>query len=352
MKAIVKQGPGKGAAFVDDFPEPVPGPDEVLIEVKAASVCGSDREFYNWGKAAAGFNMSFPRVLGHEGSGVVIEVGDAVKNFKVGDKVALDSHAPCNNCYQCRIGKQHNCQNMRLLASDIDGVFAERVAVPEAMVFPLPEGMSYEVGALLEPAGVAWHAIQRMDKQIGGNAVLVSGAGPIGLLVAQYSLTLGATEVIVVEPNEFRRQLAGQVGAKTFAPGPDVVRYCQEQYARRGGVDVVFEVSGSAKAYPSLWECVHRDGEIIAVGHAGEPIEVNVAQYLNKKEVTLRGIYGRLEWATWEDLSAMIAAGRIDLNWLITDRMPLGELGPVIDMLSGESCKIVMYPNGQEAAQQ
>lgn len=352
MKAIVKQGPGKGAAFVTDFPEPTVGPDEVLIEIKAASVCGSDRMFYNWGPAAEAFNMTFPRVLGHEGAGVITEVGDAVTKFKVGDRVALDSHAPCNNCYQCRIGNAHNCMDMRLLAADIDGVFAERVAVPESMVFLLPDKMSYELGALLEPSGVAWHAIQRADKQIGGNAVLVSGCGPIGLMLIQYAMTLGASEIVAIEPNEFRRGLAEKLGAKAFAPGDEVVRYCQEHFARRGGVDLAFEVSGSAKAYPALWECIRRDGELIAVGHAGDPVEVNISSYINKKEITLRGIYGRLEWSTWEDLSSMLAAGRIDLNWLITDRMELGELGPVIDMLSGESNKIVLFPHGQAAAQE
>lgn len=123
MKAVIKTGPTAGADFLTDFPEPTVADDEILIEVKAASVCGSDCTFYNWGEAAKGFNMTFPRVLGHEGSGVVLEVGKAVSAFQVGDRVALDSHAPCGSCCQCRIGNGHNCNRMRLLASDIDGVF-------------------------------------------------------------------------------------------------------------------------------------------------------------------------------------------------------------------------------------
>lgn len=346
MKAVVKTGPVKGADFVTDFPEPTVKDDEILIEIKAASVCGSDRTFYNWGEAAKGFNMTFPRVLGHEGSGVVLETGQAVTTFKAGDRVALDSHAPCGACYQCRIGNGHNCNSMRLLASDIDGVFAERVSVPAAMAFPIPDTMSFEVATLLEPAGVGWHAIQRADKQIGGNTVVVSGCGPIGLLVIDYAQMLGAAEVIGIEPNEFRRNLAARRGATVFAPGPDVREYVDAHHGYRGGVDLVFEVSGVSRAYEGLFDMLRRDGTFIAVGHAGEPVPVRITEIINKKEITLKGIYGRLLWDTWEDLSLLIRAGKLSLDWLITDRMELGELGPVIDMLSGQSNKIIIYPNG------
>lgn len=346
MKAVVKTGPFEGAEFVNDFPEPEVGPSDVLIEVHAASVCGSDREFYRWGSAAKGFNMTFPRVLGHEGSGIVISVGEGVHRFSVGDRVALDSHAPCGNCFQCRTGNGHNCDNMKLLASDIDGVFAERVAVPESMVFKIPNSMSFEVGALLEPAGVAWHAIQRAGKQIAGNCVLVSGCGPIGLLLIKYAQLSGASEVLAIEPNEFRRSLAGTMGAVVFEPNGSVLDYIAEHHGYRGGVDVAFEVSGSAKAYPDLFRAVRKNGQIVSVGHAGDPIAVNVSQYLNKKELTLHGIYGRLLWDTWEDLTELIATGRLSLDWLITDHVPLGELGPIIDMLNGHSNKVVIYPQG------
>lgn len=349
MKAVVKTGPEKGADFVTDFPEPTVKDDEILIEVKAASVCGSDRTFYNWTEAAKGFNLTFPRVLGHEGSGVIIETGKAVSNFKVGDRVALDSHAPCGACYQCRIGNGHNCNNMRLLAADIDGVFAERVSVPEAMAFPIPDEMSFEVATLLEPAGVGWHAIQRADKQIGGNVVIVSGCGPIGLLIIDYALLLGAAEVIGIEPNAFRRKLAAERGATVFAPGPEAAEYIQSTHGYRGGADLVFEVSGVSAAYEDLFAMLRRNGTFISVGHAGAPVPVRITETINKKEITLKGIYGRLLWDTWEDMSLLIRTGRLNLDWLITDRLELGDLGPVIDMLSGESNKVLLYPNGVPA---
>ncbi|WP_420174430.1 zinc-dependent alcohol dehydrogenase [Luteococcus sp. OSA5] len=345
MKAVLKTAPAKGASFVTDHPEPVVADDEILLEVKAASVCGSDRMFYNWGEAAEGFNLEFPRVLGHEGSGVVLEVGKAVTSFRPGDRVALDSHAPCGACYQCRIGNGHNCNDMRLLAADIDGVFAERVSVPAAMAFHIPDSMSFDTATLLEPSGVAWHAIQRADKQIGGNVAVVSGCGPIGLVLIDFLTMMGAAQVIAIEPNPFRRGLAEKRGAKAFAPGGEVHEYIMQTHAHRGGADLVFEVSGVSAAYASLFDLLRRNGTFICIGHAGAPVPVSISEVINKKEITLKGIYGRLLWETWEDLSLLLETEKISLDWLITDRLELGELGPVIDMLSGESNKILLYPN-------
>lgn len=346
MKAIIKSGPQPGADLVTDLPEPTVGEDEILLDIRATSVCGSDRSFYNWGPAAQSFDMNFPCVLGHEGAGVVIETGKAVTGFAVGDRVALDSHAPCGACYQCRIGNGHNCNHGRLLAADINGVFAERTSVPASMAFPIPDEMSYDVATLLEPAGVGWHAIQRADKQIAGNVVVVSGCGPIGLLIITYAQLLGAADIVAIEPNPYRRGLAEQRGARVFAPGEDAQAYIDETHGYRGGADLVFEVSGFAGAYPALFEILRRNGTFICVGHTGEPVPIHIANVLNKKEITMRGIYGRLLWDTWEDLSLMIRTGKLDLDWLITDRLEMGELGPVIDMLSGESNKIMIYPNG------
>lgn len=346
MKAVIKPNPGPGAEFVTDFPEPTVAADEILLDIQAASVCGSDRSMYRWDSAAQGFITEFPRVLGHEASGVVLEVGKSVTGFRAGDRVALDSHAPCLACYQCRIGNGHNCNNMRLLAGDMNGVFAQRAAVPASMAFQLPESMPFEIGALLEPAGVGWHAIQRADKPVAGNVVVVSGCGPIGLLIIEYCNLLGAAEVIAVEPNAFRRNLAAERGATVFAPGDEPQEYINQNHGYRGGADLAFEVSGVAATYDGIFAMLRRNGTFVAVGHAADPVPVNIMHTINKKEVTLVGIYGRLLWSTWEDLSLLIRTGKLNLDWLITDRLELGELGPVIDMLSGESNKVIMFPNG------
>ena len=203
---------------MEDHPEPAVGDNDVLIEVGAVSVCGTDREMFEWSEAAQAFAPDLPVVLGHEFAGTVIESGPRVSSLRPGDRVACETHVPCGHCFLCRNGNAHNCMNMKLLAMHLDGAFAERISVPEPICFPLPGGLAMEVGALLEPAGVAWHAIQRTSKGVAGNTVLISGGGPIGLFIAQFARLLGAVAVIVIEPNTFRREMAQTLGAGVSPP--------------------------------------------------------------------------------------------------------------------------------------
>ncbi|OII38039.1 L-threonine 3-dehydrogenase [Curtobacterium sp. MMLR14_010] len=346
MKAIVKTTAAPGVDLVEDHPEPIVGPEDVLLHVGAVSICGTDREMYEWTPAAVAFELDLPVVLGHEVSGTVIEVGSAVTRLAVGDRVALETHIPCGACFMCRTGNGHNCMAMKIVAMHADGAFAERVAVPERICFPLPDGMSLEVGALLEPAGVAWHALQRADLAVAGSSVLVSGCGPVGLLIVQFALHLGATEVIAIEPNPYRRAWAERLGATVFEPGPAVTESIAQTYAHRGGVDVAFEVSAAGAAYPTLFEAVRREGTIVTIGHPAGPVPVDIAKYVNKKGITLRGVFGRRLWDTWEDLVEVLVRGGVDISWLITHRFPLGALGPAIDLLSGDANKVLVLPNG------
>jgi threonine 3-dehydrogenase len=342
----VKTAPERGVQVVEDHPEPIVGPRDVLIEVAAVSVCGTDREMFEWTPAAVAFGLRLPVVLGHEVSGTVIEVGAGVRSLAVGDRVALETHVPCEHCVMCRTGNAHECMEMRILAMHLDGAFAERVAVPETICYKLPEGMSLEVGALLEPAGVAWHALQRSGMAVSGRSVLISGCGPIGLVIAQLSLYLGATEVIGIEPNQYRRGLAEVLGGKVFAPGPEVSAYISDRHGARGGVDVAFEVSGACGAFKTVFPAVANEGTVITVGHPGQPVPVDIARHVNKRGITLRGVFGRRLWDTWEELGAVLASGKVDISWLITHRLPLGDLQPVMDLLCGDANKVLILPNG------
>lgn len=346
MRAIVKSAPEPGVQYVEDHPEPTVGPRDVLLQVAAVSVCGTDREMFEWTPSAVAFNLKLPVVLGHEVSGTVIAVGEDVQRLVVGDRVALETHVPCERCYMCRTGNGHDCLDMKILAMHLDGAFAERVAVPEIICFKLPDEMPLEVGALLEPAGVAWHALQRCDMAVAGGSVLVSGCGPIGLLLVQLSKFLGATEVIAIEPNPYRRDLAEQLGATAFAPGSQVSAVIADKYRSRGGVDVAFEVSAAAAAYESVFAAVRNEGMVVTIGHPGHPVAIDVARHINKRGITLRGVFGRRLWDTWEDLAAVLATGRVDISWLITHRFPLGDLQPVIDLLTGDANKVLILPNG------
>lgn len=344
MRAVVKTGPWRGAEYVEDYPEPVIGEHDVLIEVGAVSVCGTDREMFEWTKAAEAFRPDFPVVLGHEFAGTVADVGSQVVGLMPGDRVACETHVPCGYCFLCRNGNAHNCMNMKVVAMHLDGAFAERVAMPERVCFPLPDKVPTEVGALLEPGAVAWHAIQRAGEAAAAGTVVISGCGPVGLFVMQFVKLLGAVEIIAIEPNPYRRDLARGLGAHVFDPTDDVVGFVRAGFVERGGVDLGFEVSGAATALATLLEVVRPEGKIVTVGHPAEPIGVDVARYINKKGITLSGVFGRRIWETWQDLVRLVESERVDLRWMITHRLPLGELGPLIELLRSDSNKVMIFP--------
>ncbi|MCD2191924.1 alcohol dehydrogenase catalytic domain-containing protein [Actinomycetospora endophytica] len=341
---MVKPGPCPGVE-VRAVDEPATGRDDVLLRIDAASVCGTDRELLEWTPSAAAFGLRFPVVMGHEAAGTVIETGPDVAGLRPGDRVALESHLACGVCHPCRTGDGHNCAALGILGMHLDGVFAERVAVPERLCYPLPDGIGPEVGALLEPAGVAWHAVDRSEKAVAGGTVLVSGCGPVGLVIVQLSLLLGATTVLAVEPNPYRRRLAASLGATAVAPDTDVVDLARTATGARGGVDVAFEVSAAPGVLPVLFEAVRREGTVVTIGHPADPAEIDIAAHVNKKGVTLRGVFGRRLWDTWEHMTALVSAGRLDLSWLITHRLPLEALPDAVELLGGDAAKILLLPD-------
>jgi threonine 3-dehydrogenase len=345
MKAVVKHAAERGIQVRGDWAEPVARPGEVLLEVAAASLCGTDRELYEWTPSAQAFNLNPPVVLGHEGSGTVLGVGEGVENVKPGDRVALESHLICGRCYPCRTGSAHTCERTRILGMHIDGVFAERVAVPAGICVPLPESVSLETGALLESAGVAMHAVQRSGYAVAGQHVLINGCGPVGLVTAQIALALGAATVVAVEPNRFRQKQAESIGARVLDPSDDVAGVCRDLAGSRGGFDVAFEVSGVRGVLPPLLNALRREATLVAVGHPSEPTAIDIAAYVNKKGITLRGIFGRRLWDTWEQLLLLVQSGRLNLDWLVTHRLPLDQAEAAVELLTGDAGKVLLVPN-------
>jgi len=345
MKAVVKHAAERGIQVRGDWAEPVARPGEVLLEVAAASLCGTDRELYEWTPSAQAFNLTPPVVLGHEGSGTVLEVGEGVENVKPGDRVALESHLICGRCYPCRTGNAHTCERTGILGMHIDGVFAERVAVPAGICVPLPESVSLETGALLESAGVAMHAVQRSGYAVAGQHVLINGCGPVGLVTAQIALALGAAAVVAVEPNPFRRKQAESIGARVLDPSDDVAGVCHDLAGPRGGFDVAFEVSGVPGVLPPLLNALRREATLVTVGHPSEPTAIDIAAYVNKKGITLRGIFGRRLWDTWEQLLLLLQSGRLDLDWLVTHRLALDQAEAAVELLTGDAGKVLLVPN-------
>ncbi|GAF47741.1 threonine 3-dehydrogenase [Rhodococcus wratislaviensis NBRC 100605] len=344
MRAVMKSAAQRGVDYVTDAADPKAGDGHVVIEVAAASLCGTDRELYEWTPSAQAFNLNLPVILGHEGAGTVVEVGPGVTGLTVGDRVALESHLTCGQCFPCRTGDAHTCERTGIIGMHIDGLFAEHMSVPAGICVKLPDALSFESGALLEAAGVAVHAIQRANYSVAGRAVLISGAGPVGLVLAHLAQLMGAAYTVVVEPNEYRRGQATTLGVTALAPGDGVVERCRELTGKRGGFDVAFECSGAPSALNTLLEAVRREATIVTVGHPSRPIDIDIAAYINKKGITLRGIFGRRLWETWEQSLLLLDSGRLELDWLITHRMKLSQIDEAVELLTGDACKVLLVP--------
>ena len=344
MHAIVKTGPSAGFAHRTDVADAELGPGDVRIAVAAASICGTDRELVNYTPAAQAFGLNFPVVLGHEVSGVVIETGPTVSRVRTGDHVALESHIACGRCYQCSVGAAHNCLDMQLLGLHVSGGFAERTVVPETACFRLPEDVALETGALFESAGVAVHALQRSGHTLAGESVLIAGGGPIGLVVAQLGQVQGARDVVVVEPNPFRRALAEKLGATALSPTDDVAAHCHSRGADRGGFDLAFDCSGIPSAFDTLLRSLRREATVMCVGLSQTPFEIDTTRWAIKQGLTIKGSFGRALWSSWQLLASLVSAQRLDLDVLVTHRMPLASFGEALDLLDGDAGKVLLLP--------
>lgn len=344
MKAVRKTSHSPGTRYTTDQPEPrSPSAGEIKIRIAAASVCGSDASIARYSPAAQAFNLELPVTMGHEGSGTVIEVGAGVSRLQVGDRVALESHIACFDCDQCDIGNAHICENMRLLGLHVDGLFAEHCTLSARAAYKLPRHMPLEHAALLEPAGVAMHAIQVLGESLLGRRVLVTGAGPIGLLIAELSRLAGAARVVVVEPNHWRREFAearGSVTAETsVAPGE------LRELSGRAGFDVAFEASGHPSSFDTASAALRSGGTYISVGFGNEPLSVNAGELLNRRGIRFIGSFGRRLWSTWNLTVSLVEERRLDLGAFITHRIALSQFDHALDLLAGDACKVLLMPD-------
>jgi threonine 3-dehydrogenase len=343
MRALVKTEPVPGAALLEIEPPRI-GRDEVKVEVKAGAICGTDIHFYHWDPASANFPVRFPLILGHEYAGDVVEVGEDVRGIRVGDRISAETHIPCGACYQCGLGEGHNCQDMGLVGISYPGAFARYAKVPAKVAFKLPDGVSYEEGSLFEPAGVAMRGVDEA-RIAPGDLVVVLGCGPIGLIAIQLARAVGAGQVIGVDINEFRLEMARRMGALAVNGAKEsVVEAVRRAAGRRGGADVVIELSGAPDVFEYLFDILRLEGRIVTVGHVSRPISVNVSKQINLKGVSLKGVFGRRIWETWEHLCSLVAAKRIDLSGVITHRFPLDGFQDAFKQVHDQAGKVLFIP--------
>ncbi|OYD09950.1 L-threonine 3-dehydrogenase [Paludifilum halophilum] len=342
MRALVKHHEGPGAEL-REVPIPEIGPDEVLVRVRATTICGTDVHIYTWDDWAAS-RLSPPLVFGHEFSGEVVEVGENVTHLETGDHVSAETHIVCHHCPQCRRGEAHVCAHTEIIGVDRNGCFAEYAAMPAENLWKNSVDLPPEVASAMEPMGNAVHTA--LSGSIAGKSVAVVGCGPIGLMAIAVAKASGASAVIALDINEYRLELAQAMGAT------HLIHSGQEDPVKRvrsltggWGVDVVLEMSGNPQAIRQGFSMVTGGGRVSLLGLPTRSIELDVANDIVFKGIQVHGIVGRRMYETWQQTAGFLESGQVDLMPMITHRFSLEEFEKGFEqMISGKSGKVVLYP--------
>lgn len=346
MKAVMKVEP-KSGIVLRNIEVPKAKDIEVIVAVKAASICGSDKHLYLWDQQTKRWKSPLPMIIGHEFSGEVVEVGESVTHLQVGDRIAVESHIPCGNCYLCKTGRMHICKDMLIYGIQTpNGAFTEYAVVPESIAFKIPPPISYEEAALLEPFGVAMHAIERARIMV-GDTVVVIGCGPIGLFAQQLARLSGASPLIVSEISETRLRLAKEqkVADIVIDAGQDdpVARIMEITEGR--GADVVIEAAGTNVTVSQALQVLGKNGTSVLMGLPAKITEVETTAQITYKEANVLGTTGRLMFQTWDRMVKVVANKRVNLMQVVTHRLPLEEVEQGFQMIfAGKAGKVILLP--------
>jgi threonine 3-dehydrogenase len=344
MKALRKTKAAKGLE-IQKVPVPSIGALDVLVRVTATSICGTDLHIDGWDRWSQG-RIKPPVTLGHEFCGIVERVGEDVSAVRPGDFVSAEMHLNCGHCHQCRLGEAHICQNLKIIGIDMDGAFAEFVKIPATNIWKLDAAIPEHYAAILDPLGNAVHTV--LAGAIAGQTVLVTGCGPIGLMSIAVAKACGSSTVFVTETNEHRRAMAEEMGADhVLNPAcEDPVRKILDATGGTG-VDVLLEMSGQPAAIQQGFKALRAGGRASLLGIPTENVPLDLVQDVIFKGATLQGIYGRRMYGTWVQMTALLKAGRVNLEPLFGERMVLDNFEAAFAKLhSGMAGKILMYPNG------
>jgi threonine 3-dehydrogenase len=347
MRAIVKTSPGPGLEMAD-VPIPTPGPSDVLIQVKATSICGTDMHIRDWDPWAQ-THVRAPLTVGHELCGIVVDRGPTADGPEIGDLVSVESHVVCGQCRFCRTGKGHLCENTQILGVHRDGVYAEYVAVPAINAWPDPPDMPYSIASLQENFGNAVHTVSVAN--ISGRKVLVTGCGPVGVMAIAAARALGARAVYATDVSDYRLEMARALGAEhTWNPRRDQVVELGMEATDGEGVDVLLEMSGAPSAIQEGFSLLKPGGEAALLGLSSGPIPFDLDDNIVFKGATVHGVIGRKLWDTWYEMRGLLRAGAVDLGPLVTHRFALDDFEKAFDLMaSGECGKVVMFPDVDDA---
>ncbi len=345
MRAIAKTFAKEGLEIID-VKIPEIKEKEVLIKVKMAAICGTDVHIYKWDEWAQS-RIKIPQIIGHEFCGEVVEVGKAVSKVKKGDFVSAETHIVCGRCIQCLSGQMHLCSNLKILGVDCDGCFAEYVKIPEDIVWINEPSLPPEIAAIQEPFGNAVYCT--LVEPVNGKSVLIMGAGPQGLFATAIARASGATLVIVVEPSDFRRKMAKELGADVVInPNKENVEEIVMEMTKGVGVDVFLDMAGIEYSIKTGLKLLRKGGRFSAFGIPSKPISINFADDIIFKGITIYGINGRLMFDTWVKVRNFLSTKRIDISKVITHKFKFSEFNKAFEILTSpeKNCgKILLIPD-------
>ena len=338
MKALVKAKAEVGI-WMEDVPMPKVGHNDVLVKVHKTAICGTDIHIYNWDQWAQD-TIPVPMVVGHEFAGEIVEIGSEVAGLSVGQRVSAEGHITCGHCRNCRAGERHICRNTVGIGVDRAGAFAEYIVVPATNICPLPDGISDDLGAILDPLGNAAHTALSFD--LVGEDVLITGAGPIGIMAVAIAKKVGARNVVITDVNDFRLDLAAQMGAtRTVNVTNQILNEVMLELGMTEGFDVGLEMSGVPSAFSSMLDTMNHGGKIALLGIMPQGTGINW-NHVIFKGLEVHGIYGRKMFETWYKMIAMIEAG-LDLSPIITHHFKADDFQAGFDaMRSGKSGKVIL----------
>lgn len=343
MRALVKRESEPGL-WLEEAPVPEPGLNDVLIRVRRTGICGTDLHIYNWDQWAQR-TIPVPMIVGHEFVGEVVGVGGNVTDFFPGEIVSGEGHVVCGRCRNCLAGRRHLCADTKGIGVNRPGAFADYLVLPMTNVWHHQPGIDEEVGAIFDPFGNAVHTA--LSFPVLGEDVLITGAGPIGIMAAAVVRHAGARHVVITDPNPYRLELARQIGVtRAVNPTETTLAEVQKELGMAEGFDVGLEMSGNSSAFRDMLEQMCHGGKIAILGiPSGElAIDWNTVIF---RMLTLKGIYGREMYETWYKMSVMLQSG-LDIRPVITHRFPCLDFEKGFEVMnSGQSGKVVLdWRNG------
>ena len=338
MKALVKSKPERGI-WLEDIGKPEVGHNDVLIKIKQTAICGTDIHIFKWDDWAKA-TIPVPLAIGHEFCGEIVECGSEVNGFEIGDRVSAEGHITCGVCRNCRAGRRHLCMNTIGVGVSRPGAFAEFLSVPAFNVFKLPATISDDMASILDPLGNATHTALSFD--LVGEDVLITGAGPIGIMATAIARYAGARHVVVTDVNDYRLGLATDMGAtRALNVTRESIDDTMKELGMEEGFDVGMEMSGNPQAFQDMLRTMHHGGKIALLGIPPEEMSIDWNQVIFKGLI-IKGVYGREMFETWYKMSSMLQSG-LNIDPIITHHFDIDDFQPAFELMeSGQSGKVIL----------